>query len=661
LKYSETCVKKTVQSSKKDSPKPVTKNRSRNGPQLAGAQMLYVGSLASAANASSVVQAQEKFARQLQQGETAAEPATAIPAAVAPQPEAPSVPLQFMKFTGLLSGWSLFRSSEEDALLAQEEGLKEFLSSMEPYEHTSYGNAIKAIKRQVVQIENSTVEERDYARTRDTLNRLRHQLDGISTSIARLGLDYEREHEEIAAALVEEGHEGSRANQLKYLITETFSLLPGPLQTEDNRTVVQQAIYPPLAYGRIQNRDLTPQSLDFARTRVRVLRRNFKRMLDRINGDWEAICGHFGIDGRLRFLHLTGSDFHNDGQSVSIIETTTGERVVYKPRDLTPDRELTGTGTGALGAFVGGAGTSRFLGKTDANRGGEHYGYMEYQRKLTTLSVAEARNYYFKMGQMTVATKLLGVTDLHQDNILTGRDGNPLIIDAETSFLPDVMMSEAWNGTLIGDALKTFQIERKLTVNYFLTDTEREEWEEVQRRDEGETLGGFVTEKRKESVKSGGAFHRDFTDGVRRVLEFVTDRKAQVIEYVQKRARAATNVRIVPLRTTEFTGAMTAYNSTPSMAQQVLTVTCSQIRQSLEGKGYVLAGSFDLNVKAGLAEDFARSDIPLFHYEPQDDRIYYKGRAVAIHHPGIQVAIATNVDRITHATVDEVVTGLGLD
>jgi len=37
-----------------------------------------------------------------------------------------------------------------------------------------------------------------------------------------------------------------------------------------------------------------------------------------------------------------GSDFHNEGQSVSIIETATRDKVVYKPRDLTPDVMLAG-------------------------------------------------------------------------------------------------------------------------------------------------------------------------------------------------------------------------------------------------------------------------------------------------------------------------------
>lgn len=66
--------------------------------------------------------------------------------------------------------------------------LKEFLASMQPYEDMAYGNSIKFIRAQFQAIANSTVPSRDYARTRDQLDQLRTQLDGISTRIARQSL-----------------------------------------------------------------------------------------------------------------------------------------------------------------------------------------------------------------------------------------------------------------------------------------------------------------------------------------------------------------------------------------------------------------------------------------------------------------------------------------
>lgn len=576
--------------------------------------------------------------------------------------------LQLMKFERF-QGWSRlvnwFQSSEEDRLLEREKTLKEFLESMEPYQDTAYGDSIRTIKVQFQVIENSTIEERDYAATLNRIQALQSRLDDVSSAIARRGLDYERANPEHVEGLVhEDDQDAPRAKELTYLFMETFSLLPAALNTADNRKIIREAIYPPLAYGVIEERDLTRETLAFAKTRVRMLRANFRKMLDRIATDWGEISEAFGLHGRLRFLHLTGSDFHNEGQSVSIIEDTAGDKVVYKPRDLTPDRMLTGRQDSAFSALSQAQDvslpTSGFRGKTDARRGGEKYGYMQFQQKVNRLSVSQARDYYFRMGQMAVSTKLLGVTDLHQDNILTGAGGNPLIIDAEASFLPDIMMSDAWNATMIGRALKDFTIENKLTVNAFLTVPEWAQWEEYRLAQEGASLQGFITETRNASIREGGAYYADFCRGVDLLLRYVTANKNQVIRYLEQKINSVTNVRIVPLQTTDFIAAMTSYKTRPEGAQHVLDITVGDIRSSFQGKGYLLDGTFDRVVRAGLTADFSNTDIPIFHYEPRNDRIYYRDTPIGIHRPGIMAAITANVDRITLATVQQVATSLGL-
>lgn len=62
--------------------------------------------------------------------------------------------------------------------------------------------------------------------------------------------------------------------------------------------MIREAIYPPLAFGdagKIGERDITEQTLAFAKTRVGSLRRSFKIMVDRITGDWDEISEAFGI------------------------------------------------------------------------------------------------------------------------------------------------------------------------------------------------------------------------------------------------------------------------------------------------------------------------------------------------------------------------------
>lgn len=354
------------------------------------------------------------------------------------------------------------------------------------------------------------------------------------------------------------------------------------------------------------------------------------------------------ITGNLQFVHLTGSDYHNDGQSVSLIETTTGDRAVYKPRSLKPDVTLEGrvgsvhSDLADVGDGGGPAlGTARFLEKTSEDD--EHYGYMEFMRKTPQLSVAEAKNYYRRMGRMVVSTKMLGVNDLHQENLLTGPGGTPIIIDAETSFLPDVMMDEAWNKTIIKDTLISFEKNDETTPNFFYTPEDEHAWQEV--GNEGQPGRDFIQERRRASFRAGGRYQADFENGVMDVLNFVSDNEEAVIVFVKQKAQEVRHIRLVPLATSEFNGALSAYNS-PDNRENVLRVISQDIINSLTTSGYQMAGGQLAIIKEGLAADFGNTDIPVFHYEPQNDHVYYRGRVVATHVPGIAAAIEANVHRI---------------
>lgn len=573
-------------------------------------------------------------------------------------------PVQLLKFSrfqgfGILTNW--FNSTEEDRILAQEARLKEFIREMQPYKDTPAGAEINGINQNFLTIEASTIEERNYETIARQLQTLHNRLDNISTGIARMGIAYDSTHAGDIAGLVEGGHEGPKTRRLMAMIMETNSLLPAPFITPANKIVIKDSILGNLATVAFRETDVQKGHLEFAAKRVVLLRKNFKKMYERITADWAQITNAFNLTGRLRFIHLTGSDYHNDGQSVSLIETDTGRKAVYKPRSLSPDQNLE-SGNNSIfddlnqNPFNAGLNTTNFLGRTDAARNNEEYGYMQFLTKANELSHAEAQNYYLKMGKLVVATKLLGVTDLHNENILTGTNGEPYIIDAETSFLPDIMLSQAWGSTGIKDSLDTFTKNGSLTVNNFYTTPELQEW---QLNNAGTPDAGFITQKRTASIAGGGAYRANFIAGIDHVLNFVNANQNAVITALQQRVQQVHNVRIVPLDTTEFTGALNSYTTTPNR-ENVLNVITADIRNSLTQKQYVPLGTFNAAVKAGLKIDFENTDLPLFQYEPSINRILYKGIAVAQHTTPINQAITTNVTRISLAVNGDVLAALNL-
>lgn len=577
-------------------------------------------------------------------------------------------PAQLLKFSrfqgfGILTNW--FNSDEEEKILEKEKRLKEFISEMQPYKDTPDGADIATINQSFLTIEASTIANEDYERIAARLVSLHQRLDRISIAIARKGIAYDQAHAGETDGWMDEDRGGPKVQRLIAMVSETYSLLPAPFITADNKRVIKESIFGELRLaGAIRETDVTPTVMEFAKKRVVLLRKNFKKMHERILADWLTITNTFNLTGQLSLIHLTGSDYHNDGQSVALIETTTGGRAVYKPRSLSPDTHLTSGGNSAFQSlnqdYNAGLNTAGFRSRTDGARNNEEYGYMQFLTKASAITDAEARAYYQKMGRLIVSTKLLGVTDLHQENILTGTNGEPYIIDAETSFLPDIMLSQAWTSTGIRDALRVFTKENALTVNHFYTDLELQQWQGIEGNGGTTPDAGFITQKRTEGIQGGGRYRGDLTAGIDHVLNFVAGNRDAIIQSLQQRVQNVHNVRLVPLATTDFSAAMEGYTRTVQNRDVRLVDLTTRIRDSLEQKGYVLLGNFNTAVKAGLKADFDNTDLPLFHFEPAANQVLYRGVVIGRHATAINDAITTNVTRISQAVSADVLNNLNL-
>ncbi|MFZ6769405.1 DUF4135 domain-containing protein [Undibacterium sp. Di26W] len=566
-----------------------------------------------------------------------------------------TTPYQLIRFKPDPGFWnyvgSFLPDQKQDEILAQEKKVKVFLEEMKEFENTTYGGQIQSLRVKFDLIEKSTVATSSFPAALRSLNEIYLQLNQISVRMTKAFVL----HDSVSGDWVDKGYEGVNSSLLIRLVCETYLAADTVFQTEKNKEVLRTAILGELATYKFRDADVKPWHLEFARKRVELLTKNLKKMLTRILIDWQHLRREFGLSENLLHVHLTGSDYHNDGQSVSIVESDDGKKVVYKPRSLSPDIHFVGKGkTNLRSALNLGFSTAKF---SEKERGAEKYGYMEHLSRAKLLTEEEAKNYYRQMGSMTIATKLLGVTDLHQENIFTSRGGVPMIVDAETSFLPDVMMAKAWNATLIRSTLTEFSKDMAPTPNYFYTAEELEAWKVSGRRleDQTEPTGEYISEVRAASYQPEGKYNADFTQGIGDAIEVVNENKASLITYLQERVKQIQTVRIVPIETLEFKGSMKTYFGVPLRRDELLNNLVDKARKALIETGYIMAEGSDKVIKTGMIADFNNTDFPIFRYEPSTDEVFYRGTVVAIHRPGIQAAIEYSVEHISKAKIKDVI------
>ena len=131
---------------------------------------------------------------------------------------------------------------------------------------------------------------------------------------------------------------------------------------------------------------------------------------------------------RIDDLAMSAGDTHNHGRSVAIVTTDAGT-FVYKPRDVRVGaiaREL-------VRRFFGGVvGIPRCVAIAD------EFGVCEFIRKRRSEGEQAAREFYRNMGGAAAFIKILGVADMHLENI-TCADDRPHILDLETLMSPEAL------------------------------------------------------------------------------------------------------------------------------------------------------------------------------------------------------------------------------
>lgn len=160
-------------------------------------------------------------------------------------------------------------------------------------------------------------------------------------------------------------------------------------------------------------------------------------LLDRLRADRAAVADALldGRDpGRLDRLDLDRGDPHDGGRTVAVLSFASGDRLVYKPRDVSGHTTL-----------------SRFLALL-----AEHvpysptpvralprpgYGWLAHIAPRPLADRDAACRFYRRQGALLAVLHLLRATDVHCENVVAEGD-QPVVVDVETLFHPPTRPSD---------------------------------------------------------------------------------------------------------------------------------------------------------------------------------------------------------------------------
>ena len=149
--------------------------------------------------------------------------------------------------------------------------------------------------------------------------------------------------------------------------------------------------------------------------------------------DWDGLieCGLLEPDTLCISDILCGlSDNHNNGKCVFIIETDKGQRVVYKPRDVSCEYSFNKLLKYLNQTF------DCFSHKTFIVLSQTDHGWCETVNRESCESRNDLIEYYSHLGSIIALIYILGGTDFHNENIIAS--GNrPVVIDLETIISPN--------------------------------------------------------------------------------------------------------------------------------------------------------------------------------------------------------------------------------
>lgn len=160
-------------------------------------------------------------------------------------------------------------------------------------------------------------------------------------------------------------------------------------------------------------------------------KRNSLNLISRLLQNWERLTDTFSDHelGSLQHIETSVGDTHKHGQTVSIIEFSSGKKLVYKPRSVAIE-----TAFGSLLQWLNRKGFSPQLKSLKTIDCGDH-GWVEFAEHRAVDSLADVQRFYQRQGGLLALLYALEANDFHYENIIANGE-YPILVDLETLFHP---------------------------------------------------------------------------------------------------------------------------------------------------------------------------------------------------------------------------------
>lgn len=164
-------------------------------------------------------------------------------------------------------------------------------------------------------------------------------------------------------------------------------------------------------------------------------------LLVHLTDAWPAVGEQFagGEDpGRVAKLRGGMGDSHRGGRSVVALETTTGLRLIYKPRPMAVDLAFQ-----RLLCWLSDRGETRYRPLRILDQG--THGFVEHVDAAACRTTAEVARFYRRQGGYLALLHLLNATDFHHENLIAAGE-HPVLVDLEALFHPPLLSPDLPSG-----------------------------------------------------------------------------------------------------------------------------------------------------------------------------------------------------------------------
>lgn len=305
------------------------------------------------------------------------------------------------------------------------------------------------------------------------------------------------------------------------------------------------------------------------------------------------------INGRI--ISNTNGDFHNGSRSPLFFKINNKE-YVYKPRSFETEKVID-----EIFHIYGGCKEINDLSPIPEIYGTSSFAYMEKVVYEKDMSVDEATNYVYKIGEMCYIVLLTGISDLHIENIIATKKG-PMIIDGECVFDIDELSmkigKDKYPSLIIGD---------------LITGITKSDFGKIKN-----TMAIEVDKNRIQLCKTSKGNKKELTDYGKNLIKGFNEAKTKMdvhylINCINKVVKKNLKSRYIVIKTEELNKVFHTkdYNELAVDIVNVIKTWISIKFQTLNYNWYLM----EIEIFYKLKDIYERGDIPIFYFKYYDNKI----------------------------------------